>query len=68
MLRQLDDAEAGDARDLRHVGGERDVVALFQRLEHFGEGGGAAFAVEFAVMRTGAADGADTQPLGGARV
>ena len=65
MLRQLDDAEAGDARDLRHVGGERDIIALRERVEHFGEGGGAAFAVKFAVMRAGAADGADAQLLGG---
>ena len=68
MLRQLDDAEAGDARHLRHVGGERDIVAVLERREHFGEGGGAALAVEFAVMRARAADRLDAQLLGGARI
>ncbi len=63
MLRQLDDAEAGDARDLRDVGGQRDVVALLERVEHLGEGHRAALAVKLAVVRAGAADGADAEPL-----
>ncbi len=68
MLRQLDDAEAGDARHLGHVGGERDVVAFLERRKHFGEGNRTTLAVEFAVVGAGAADGADAEPLGGARI
>ena len=65
MLRELDDAEPGDARDLGHVGGQRDIVALAQRVEHFGEGADAALAMKFAVVRARAADGADAEMLGG---
>ena len=68
MLRQLDHAQAGHPRHLGHVGGERDVVALLQRVQHLVEGGGAALALEFAVMRAGAADGLDAEPVGGARI
>ena len=68
MLRQLHHAHAGDARHFRHVGGERDVPPLRERFQHFGEGHRAALAVEFAVMRAGAADGADAKPHRRARV
>src|SRR5262249_58045171 len=62
--RELDDAETGDARDLGNVSGERDVVTLFQRVQHLLERAHAALADESAAVVAGAANGADAEPLG----
>src|SRR6185437_2222544 len=68
MLRELHDAHPGYARDLRHVGGEGDIVAVLEGLEHFAKGADAALAIEFVVVRAGAANGADAELFCGTRV
>jgi hypothetical protein len=62
--RQHDDAEAGDARALRHVGRQRHVVALFERTHHFLERADAALAVERRAVIAGPAHGLDAEPFG----
>src|SRR6185312_9391350 len=56
---------AGDAGNFGDVRGHGDIVAILERVEHLGEGAYAAFAVEFAVVRAGTADGPDAELLGG---
>jgi hypothetical protein len=56
-LCQLNNAETANARDLRNVGGNRNIVALRERIEHLVKGGRAV--LEFAAMRAGAADRLD---------
>ena len=57
-----------DARDLRHVGGQRHRYTLRQRGEHLAERADAALAGELDPMVAGAADGADAEMLGRDRV
>src|SRR4029077_17447405 len=66
--RKLDDAEPGDARDFRNVGGERHVPAFGDRIHHALEGADAALDVISAAATPQAAHRADAKPLGGDRV
>ena len=64
FARQHDDAEPGNARALRHVGRQRDVVTVFERTHHFLEGADAALAVERRAVVAGTAHGFDAKPFG----
>src|SRR5262249_62248307 len=68
MLGQLHNAQARDARNLWYVRSHGDIVAFGQRLEHLGEGGGAALAMELPIVGTGPANDANVQPCRGARI
>ena len=65
---KLDDAEAGDTRDLRHIGGQRHVPALASDIQHAYESGDSALDLEAPAMVARAAHGADAEPFGGDRV
>ena len=62
-LRQLDDAQPGDARDFRARRPTARSSALGQRIEHRLKGGDAGLMHEAAAVIAGAADGADAEPL-----
>src|ERR1700742_2528721 len=66
--RQHDDAKTRDARTLRHVGGQRNIITLFKRPYHFLEGADPALAVESRTMVAGTSDRADAEALGRNRV
>jgi hypothetical protein len=66
--RQHDDTEARNARTLRHVRGQRDVIFLLQGANHLLEGADSALAMKRRAVIAGTADGADPEPFGGERV
>ena len=68
MLGELHHAKTGDTRNFRDIGGHCDIVTILECFEHLIERGRAAFSVEFAVVRAGAADRADAELLRGARI
>lgn len=63
--RQHDDAEPRYPRAFRHIGGQRNIIPLFERSYHLLERPDTALAVKRRAVVAGASDGADAEPFGG---